>query len=44
MLSREGVKTSKITSSMGQNVESYLEDDHDVESSEHLKSEHQKER
>jgi hypothetical protein len=41
---REGVGTSKITSSKGQNVESFFKDDQNVKRSERRKSEHQKER
>jgi hypothetical protein len=39
----EGVRTSKITSSKGQNIESILKDDHNIERSERRKSERQKE-
>ncbi len=40
---REGVGTSKITLSKGQNVESILKDDHNIERSERQKSERRKE-
>ncbi len=39
LLDREGVGTSKITTSKGQNVTSILKDDHNVERSERQKSE-----
>ena len=41
---REGVGTSKIRTSKGQNVKSFFKDDQNVERSERQKSEHQKER
>ena len=43
-MNREGVGTLKITSSKGQNIESILKDDHNIERSERQKSERQKER
>ncbi len=41
---REGVRTSKIRTSKGQNVESFFKDDQNVKRSERRKSERRKER